>query len=151
MGQLETLYTGPKMQLEERYASLLVIFFICVIFSPGLPFLWIAAAACFWFTYTVERWAFLRMYRLPPKYGSALAETASEMLPYGILIHFFMAVWTFSSPALFDYDVPSVPDGSKTSEAAALLAEEGRQWANSTVHLGPNATNASSIFTKAVY
>jgi hypothetical protein len=52
--QLETLYTGPKMQLQERYASLFVIYFICVIFSPGMPFLWIAAAGCFLFTYTVR-------------------------------------------------------------------------------------------------
>lgn len=146
--QLENLYTGPKMQLQERYASLFVIYFVCVIFSPGMPFLWIAAAGCFFFTYIIERWAFLRMYRLPPKYGSALAETTTEILPLGILAHVIFAAWTFSSPALFDYEVHNVPGANNTAYVAQLV-REGRAWANQTILA--NATNVSAAFMEPVY
>ena len=146
--QLENLYSGPKMQLQERYASLFVIYFVCVIFSPGMPFLWIAAAGCFFFTYIIERWAFLRMYRLPPKYGSALAETTTEILPLGILAHVIFAAWTFSSPALFDYEVHNVPGANNTAYVAQLV-REGRAWANQTIFA--NATNVSTTFMEPVY
>jgi len=35
--QLEDMYTGPQLLLNERYAALLVVFFVCVIFSAGVP------------------------------------------------------------------------------------------------------------------
>jgi len=31
------MYTGPQLLLNERYAALLVVFFVCVIFSAGVP------------------------------------------------------------------------------------------------------------------
>jgi hypothetical protein len=102
--QLETLYTGPQLLLEERYAALLVGFFVCMIFSAGMPILWIVGFVTFLVSFLVDKWAFLRVYRLPPKYGPTLARFATNMLPIGVLLHVFLATWSFSAPELFDYE-----------------------------------------------
>lgn len=53
--QLEDLYTGPELALEERYAAALVTFFVCVIFSPGMPVLWCVGFVAFFFFFWAEK------------------------------------------------------------------------------------------------
>ena len=65
--------TWYKMMLEERYAALLVQFTVSVIYSGGMPILWIIGFMGFLVGFIVDKWAFLRVYRLPPKYGPTLA------------------------------------------------------------------------------
>ena len=64
--QLEDMYTGPAIKLEERYAALLVVFVVVLTFSGGMPVLWPIGAATFGLCLLVDKWAFLRLYRLPP-------------------------------------------------------------------------------------
>lgn len=52
--QLENLYTGPQFLLEERYASLLVVHFVSLLFSGGMPSLWLVAAASFTVSFVVR-------------------------------------------------------------------------------------------------
>ena len=60
------MYTGPQLVLQERYAGLLVVFFTVLLFSPGMPVLWPLGALSFAVAFAVDKWAFLRVYRLPP-------------------------------------------------------------------------------------
>jgi hypothetical protein len=103
--QLEALYTGPELQLEERYAALLVIYFVCMIFSGGMPILWFVGWVSFLVCFLADKWAFLRVYRTPPKYGATLARFATGILPVGVLVHVIFATWTFSQPNIFEYAV----------------------------------------------
>jgi hypothetical protein len=114
--QLETMYTGPMIKLHERYAALLVGYFVCMIFSPGMPILWVLAFATFWVCFLFDKWAFLRVYRLPPKYGPALSRFVTDMLPIGVLLHVVFAVWTFSQPDLFDYPEVYAEEGSPSTD-----------------------------------
>ncbi len=109
--QLEAMYTGPQMLLEERYAAHLVAFFVCVMFSAGMPVLWFIGWLSFWFAFVADKWAFIRLYRLPPKYSATLAQFATKMLPWAILVHAAIALWVFSVPELFDYQDEVVEGG----------------------------------------
>lgn len=40
---------------QVRYATLLVTFFVCVLFSAGLPCLWFIGAASFTMAYLVDK------------------------------------------------------------------------------------------------
>jgi len=51
----------------RRYAALLVGFFVCMIFSGGMPILWVIGWVSFLAAFCIDKWAFLRVYRLPPK------------------------------------------------------------------------------------
>ena len=95
--QLENMYTGPKMMLEERYAALLVQFTVSVIYSGGMPILWIIGFLGFLVGFIVDKWAFLRVYRLPPKYGPALARKCTDVLPYVVIGHALLAVWSYTT------------------------------------------------------
>jgi hypothetical protein len=85
--------TWYKMMLEERYAALLVQFTVSVIYSGGMPILWIIGFMGFLVGFIVDKWAFLRVYRLPPKYGPTLARKCTDVLPYVILGHAVLAAW----------------------------------------------------------
>jgi hypothetical protein len=111
---LETMYTGPDLLLEVRYSSLLVGFFVCMIFSSGMPILWIIGWASFLVAFCIDKWAFLRVYRLPPKYGATLARYATDMLPWAVLMHVVFASWTFSNPELFDFEGFTVEQGNSS-------------------------------------
>lgn len=65
--ELEKLYIGPEIKLEQRYASLLVSFYVCIIFSSGIPALWIVLALTFIVIFLIDKWALLRLYCSPPK------------------------------------------------------------------------------------
>ena len=45
--QLESIYTGPLMTLQKRYANVLVIYFLCLVFSAGMPCLGFIGALAF--------------------------------------------------------------------------------------------------------
>ena len=92
------LYYYKLMLRAERYAALLVQFTVSVIYSGGMPILWIVGFFGFLVGFIVDKWAFLRVYRLPPKYGPALARKCTGLLPYVILGHALLAVWAYTTP-----------------------------------------------------
>jgi hypothetical protein len=113
--QLETLYTGPAVKLEERYAALLVCFTACVIYSGGMPFLWVVGFISFLVALLADKWAFLRVYQLPPKIGPSLARVCTDQLPVPLFIHTLLSAWSFSAPTLFEYEPLTVVEGNVTA------------------------------------
>jgi len=46
------------IKLEERYAALLVAFYVCTIYSGGLPILYMVGFLNFFVALMVDKWAF---------------------------------------------------------------------------------------------
>jgi len=99
--QLETLYTGPVQKLEERYAALLVCYTVCTIYSGGMPILYFVGFLSFQIALLADKWAFVRLYQLPPKYGSALARACTDQLPLALLVRSILAIWAYTEPNLY--------------------------------------------------
>ena len=49
----------------------------------------------------VDKWLFLRFYRIPPQYGTELGASHTERLPYGILLHLAIGVWMLGNASIF--------------------------------------------------
>jgi len=129
-----------------------VIYFVCLVFSPGMPILWFIGGLAFSIFFFIEKWAFLRLYRIPPRYGASLAETTASFLPFGVLFHYCIACWTFSAPSIFSYYDPLVARANETDAArswnlAALEVGEGGvrlgNW--STFHATRGAEHAPNM------
>lgn len=99
--QLDQLFEGPLFVIYDRYASLVNTFFVCIIYSPGLPFLIIVLFFTFFITYLIDKHTLLRIYKLPKALDSSVAITTTKSLKYAVYIHLFIAMWMFSNPKLF--------------------------------------------------
>ena len=53
-------------------------------------------------TYWVDKWAFTRLYRAPPKYSNAVAMATNNVQWVAIFCHICFATWMFSNPEIFD-------------------------------------------------
>jgi hypothetical protein len=96
--ELNQLYQGRRFELAERYSVLLVTVFVCMMFSAGLPLLWLVASFTFFTTYWFDKTTFLRSYRIPPRYDESLDEYAASVLPVAVVPHLLLAIWFFSAP-----------------------------------------------------
>jgi hypothetical protein len=47
---------------------------------------------------------FLRHYRIPPRYGRALATRVVRILEAGIILHLFFGLYMLSNPDIFTYE-----------------------------------------------
>lgn len=88
--------------MEFRYSSMLTVTFIAIIFSPGLPILYLFLVFTFFITYWVDKFTVLRIYRKPPRYGHNLMKISREWLNLAIIFHFIIGFWMYSNAAIFD-------------------------------------------------
>ena len=55
--------------------------FTCLAFASGMPLMLPIAAFSFILAYWVDKWLFLRFYRIPPQYGVELGTTHTSRIP----------------------------------------------------------------------
>lgn len=78
--QLNKTYEGPDFLLAGRYGAQLTITFATMLFSAGLPLLYLVSAASFASSYWLEKAELLKLSRIPPHYTADLALFAGEGL-----------------------------------------------------------------------
>ena len=99
--QLNRLYMGPKMFLDERYAQAFNVIFVCLAFSSGMPLLLPIAMLSFIVTYWVDTFLFAYVYRTPPRYSADLAKQFTALLPYALLLKLMVGFWMLSNDNIF--------------------------------------------------
>ena len=122
---LNTLYSGRRFVLFERYSVLLNTAFVCLMFSAGMPILWLVGAATFAATYWFDKITFLRSYRIPPRYDESLDEYAAHILPGAVVPHLMLALWFFSSPMTLSHPlgnaIPFAQGAAASSSSVGLI------------------------------
>ena len=103
---LENLHLGPEFQFDLSYAIFLNTFFICLMFSAGIPFLNFVGTLTFGLMYSVDKFTFLRLNRRPPLMDASLASVTSTLIPFGVCNHLLMSIWMFSNSMLFEHKSP---------------------------------------------
>jgi hypothetical protein len=91
------LYLGPEFDIGTRYSQILVTIFVVLIYSPGMPILYVC---CFLFlsvTYWVDKCLLLRFYRSPPHIDLFVAKLFDIILLFGLILHFCFAIWTYGN------------------------------------------------------
>jgi hypothetical protein len=119
--QLNELYTGPEFHLSSRYAQLLNIIFVTLLFGSGIPVLYFTGAVAMLVAFWYEKKLFASFYRTPPQYNEVLGRQTTAMLPYAAMMHLLMAMWMFGNQSIFvstEYD----SDSSSTIHTSAKKA-----------------------------
>jgi hypothetical protein len=88
---------APGFELGARYGMMLNLIFTSLLLTPGMPVLWLVAAALFALTYAVDKVVLLRFSRTPVNYSQRIAKSCTRYCVFAVLLHMTMSIWTFSS------------------------------------------------------
>lgn len=98
--ELNQLWMGPQLLLDERFAQLYSILFVCLAFSTGMPGLVPIAFLTFFLCYWVDKSLFVWVYQTPPSYDSSLSHSFTKLLPLAAFLHLVMGIWMLSNPLI---------------------------------------------------
>ena len=115
--ELNKLHEGPVFEFSNNYAQLMTTFFVCMTFSAGMPVLYIIGMLNFGFTYLVDKYLFINLYKSPNRYSTKIGREATGLVPWAVVLHLFMGIWALSNATIF------APTPS--SEAQTLLSQKG--------------------------
>ncbi|CAK84170.1 unnamed protein product (macronuclear) [Paramecium tetraurelia] len=95
------LYKGEEFRVELRYAQILTALYICVMYSPALPFLYFITMLTVWFLYFVDKISIFNTYRKPIRIDSIISESVRKYLWIAVVIHLSFATYIYGSSNLF--------------------------------------------------
>eukprot|EP01038_Epipyxis_sp_PR26KG_P011217 gene11217-15051_t len=113
--ELNKIYLGPKLEFALNYAQLLSTIFVCLTFSTGIPVLYLIAAGNFLLFYIVEKYLFMKMYRIPPHFNNKIGKRVSSLIPLALAVHLAIALWVLSNSELFNVSEQSSTAHTVTS------------------------------------
>eukprot|EP00618_Florenciella_parvula_P035151 CAMPEP_0119482588 /NCGR_PEP_ID=MMETSP1344-20130328/10373_1 /TAXON_ID=236787 /ORGANISM="Florenciella parvula, Strain CCMP2471" /LENGTH=1515 /DNA_ID=CAMNT_0007517003 /DNA_START=73 /DNA_END=4620 /DNA_ORIENTATION=+ len=97
-------YSGAEFKLEKRYAKQLTVIFLVLLFSGGMPYLNVAGMFYFAIILLTDKVLFIKWYRKPTPYGSALAKVVANVLPYAVFGHLCFSMWMYTDATVFPGD-----------------------------------------------
>ena len=100
--ELNKIYLGPDFELSSRYANALSIFFVCYMFSTGLPILLFICTCNFLITYWKDKFLFIEFYRTPPRYTDEISKLSTSILKYALVVHLIISLWTLCIDEYFE-------------------------------------------------
>ena len=86
-------FVGPVFDLSERYAQVLMVVFVCFLYSGGIPLLLPLCSISLWVHYAVDKVLIMRYHQKPPAYGSYLNHLVVWLLPWSLVGHVAASVW----------------------------------------------------------
>ncbi len=69
------LAAGPELDFSSNYGHMLSTIFVCLMFSTGMPVLYLLCAAYFALYYFTEKYFFIHMYRNPNQFNASAGGT----------------------------------------------------------------------------
>ena len=74
--EYEKKYTGPEFLFASRYAVIIAMTFIIMMYSLSMPILYPCGLVVCFLTYWTDKIMFFRLYKTPPIYGLELARNS---------------------------------------------------------------------------
>jgi hypothetical protein len=101
MAAYRDLYSGPEVTLHFKYAGILNIIYITMMYGLGMPILFPIAAFNFFNQYVCERIIISFCARQPPALDDKLTINALEMLKWSPILFLFNGYWMLSNKQIF--------------------------------------------------
>lgn len=95
--ELDKAFAPSEFDIATRYAQVLNTVFSVLFFSSGMPILLLVGFIDLSMGFAADKFMFTHYYKKPPQYDEAIALMTSKCLPFAVIIHLFMACWTFSA------------------------------------------------------
>lgn len=97
----ESVYTGDNLEFTVRYALIIATWFMIMIYSLAIPFLYFAGLCIFISMYWTDKCLFVKFYKTPPRYGTEITRRVFFLLEFGIIMHFMVGIYMISNPDTF--------------------------------------------------
>ena len=94
--ECDRIFIGPRFLLSERFGEILSMWLACLLFSSGMPFLFIVFFGYIALQVLMDRVLLLRVCRRPAQYDDKLALQFLKYLPIGLLLKTAFGFWMFS-------------------------------------------------------
>jgi len=99
--ELIELYTPLEFEISTNFAKMLVTVYCCMMYSSGMPVLYLIGAMYMFVTYWTDKVVLLWGCKRPPSYNTKMAKTASTMMLYACFLHCMIAVIMLGQPCVF--------------------------------------------------
>ena len=90
--QMNELFEGPEFVLEERYPVFLNTLFVTLFYCGGIPILLPFAMLMVFFSYFVDKYMLMRVYKMP-MFDHSLAVMTAKLLPVAMTLHLCISCW----------------------------------------------------------
>lgn len=100
--KMEKAMEPMEFEIEDHYANTLMIVFVSLSLSGGMPIITVASFFALWFRYLYLKYIFVRYCKVPKTYDEALDLKVTGFLPYAVVIHFMLAIWMFGVSSIFN-------------------------------------------------
>lgn len=110
---LEKLYEGEEFQGEKNISRMTSTFFIIIMYSSGMPILYMIGIAFFTVTYINEKWLLFKFYkRTQNNLNQDIPMYAANILKYVLFTKIIIGILMFTDPNIFK--TVTKPDPSYT-------------------------------------
>jgi hypothetical protein len=99
---LET-YLGPEFQMDTRYSQMLTTIFVVLLYSSGMPLLYLLCFIFFITTYYLDRILLVKLYRSPPHIDLRMSKFFMKFIYWGVIIHLCFSIWIFGNKYILPY------------------------------------------------
>lgn len=99
------LYAGSIFYIHYKYAFILNITFVTMMYGLGMPLLFPVAVLSLFVLYVVEKYEFFYVYRLPPMYDAKLNNAALSLMTWAPLLFLGFGYWMISNNQLLQNDL----------------------------------------------
>jgi hypothetical protein len=76
-----------------------------MMYSSGMPVLYIVGMFQIFVTYWVDKLLFLRFYKTPPRYGIGMSSVVRKSMEYAVILHILFGIYMFSNSQILTYSM----------------------------------------------
>jgi hypothetical protein len=130
--ELNASIIGPNFNFALNYSQLLTIIFTALTFSTGIPLLYPIACVNIGLFYLLEKYFFVKMYKIPPHFNVTVGNRVTFFIPLALCLHICMSIWMLSNHKLFTWS-DQISEASKNGNENAGDGEASYYYYSSTV------------------
>lgn len=98
---MNTAIMPPSFDLTKKYSHILNALFVLMLYSPGMPHLFVVGFFIFASSYMFQKYILLRISSRPIKYSAVISQKVTKNLKWALILKLLMTLWVYTSPDLW--------------------------------------------------
>ena len=98
---MEAKIEAEVFQIEDHYANVIMIIFVCMMFSGGIPLMIPISFLGLATRYIYFKYSFIRFCRVPQTFNDSINNKILRILPFCFIVHFALDLWMYGVPLIF--------------------------------------------------
>lgn len=102
MSQLdyEEINTGGMFYLDLKYASILTVLYVTMLYGSGMPILYVVATVFYFTSYWVDKLLLFNFFRKPLQMDHYLAEQTLKWFKFALVLHLIGGMLMYSNSSI---------------------------------------------------